>query len=218
MEKDLNNLINVIKGLHDRLESKAWKGKITINPTDNIEALFDLGDYGNTEIGHYYIPSLTFTEVKTNRTFCYYLENSAHLFPRDNLELEKVSVKDFYKDYRLGVLFHLSDGFSEFLVSTRAIIKSAIFTANRATEIVEALNKTNEINVSVDLTAMPRRAFNVLFNSKAKKIAKHYNTELTLDLKGLKWGDVDCDYFHIGTIYLNKITDTISQLEKEQSC
>ncbi|GAA8587336.1 hypothetical protein oki149_15040 [Helicobacter pylori] len=45
MEKDLINLINVAKGLHDRLDSKAWKGKITINIKAYIEALFDLGDY-----------------------------------------------------------------------------------------------------------------------------------------------------------------------------
>lgn len=218
MEKDLNNLINVIKGLNDRLGSKAWEGKIAIHIGDNIEALFDLGDYGSIEIANYYIPALTFTEVKTNRTFCHYLENLAHLFARDNLELAKVSVKDFYKDYRLGVLFCLSDGFSEFLTPTRDIIKSTIFhVGDRATEIVKALNKTNAINVSVDLTALQRRVFNVFFNSTAKEIAKYYNTELELDLRGLKW-DIGFDCFHIGATYLNKIADTISQLEKEKLC
>lgn len=221
MEKDLNNLISVIKGLYNRLDSKAWEGKIAINISDNIEALFDLGDYGSIKIGHYYIPSLTFTEIKTSRAFCYYLENLAYLFARDNLELAKASVNDFYRDYRLGVLFPLANGFSEFLISTRDIIQSAIFyTANSGealvTEVVEVLNKTNEINVSVDLTALPRKVFDIAFNSKAKEIAKRYNTELALDLEGLKWVDVDRDFFHIGTLYLHKIAKTISQLEKEQ--
>ncbi|GAA7926993.1 hypothetical protein HpBT060_15180 [Helicobacter pylori] len=56
------------------------------------------------------------------------------------------------------------------------------------------------------------------FDSKAKAIAKRYNPELTLNLKGLKWIDVGNDYFQIGTIYSHKIADTIRQLEKEQRC
>lgn len=47
MEKDLTHLINIIKALHDRLGSKAWKGEMTMNLTDNIEALLDLGDCGS---------------------------------------------------------------------------------------------------------------------------------------------------------------------------
>lgn len=41
VEKDLNNLINVIKGLHERLEVKAWKGKILININDYLHKIAD---------------------------------------------------------------------------------------------------------------------------------------------------------------------------------